>query len=126
MPSTTARHDRALSAAAERQMRNWVLNLQTQQRLVEEREHVQVPQLIQPYVAISREAGIDDDDLAKAIAAKCGWKALGRELLDYLAEHDHLSRLALDFVDERVASWFHEMFGTWLDGQLLSQAEYVS
>jgi hypothetical protein len=51
---------------------------------------------------------------------------LDSELLDYMAEHDHLSRLALEFVDERAVSWFHEMFGTWLDKQLVSQAEYVS
>jgi cytidylate kinase len=51
---------------------------------------------------------------------------LDRELLDYLAEHDHLSRIALDFVDERTVSWFHEVFGKWLDDQLVSQAEYVS
>ena len=85
-----------------------------------------MPQLIQPYLTISRETGIDAGELAHAIATKCGWKVFDRELLDYLAEHDHLSRLALDFVDERTRSWFHEIFGKWLDQQLISQAEYVS
>ena len=118
--------NRGLSALAERQMRNWALDLQTQQRLAEEREHTQVPQLIHPYLAISRETGVAGGELAQSIASKCNWKLLDRELLDYLAEHDHLSRMALDFVDERAASWFHEMFGKWLDEQLVSQAEYVS
>ena len=119
-------HGRALADVAERQMRNWALELQTRQRLAEERAHTNVPQLIYPYVAISREAGVDAAELAGAIANKCGWKVLDRELLDYLAEHDQLSRLALEFVDEKTVSWFHEMFGKWLEQQLVSQAEYVS
>src|SRR4029079_7274108 len=78
-----------------------------------------------PYLAISRQAGTDAGGIARAVAARCGGKVLDDELLDYMAEHDHLSRLALEFVDERAVSWFHEMFGTWLDKQLVSQAEYV-
>ncbi len=117
---------RGLSELAERQMRNWALTLRTQQLLAEEGEKASVPHLIHPYLAISREVGVDASDLAQAIAAQCGWKVLDRELLDFLAEHDHLSRLALEFVDERAVSWFHEMFGKWLDEQLVSQAEYVA
>jgi len=106
-------------------MRNWAIELQTQQRLAEERELTHVPQLIHPYIVISREAGTDASGLAHEVGAKCGWKVLDSELLDYMAEHDHLSRFALDFVDERAVSWFHEMFGKWLEKQLISQAEYV-
>lgn len=126
MRTSTTHSNRGQSELAERQMRNWVLELQTQQRLAEERELTQVQQLIHPYVVISREAGINAGGIAQAVAASCGWRALDSELLDFLAEHDHLSRLALDFVDERAVSWFHEMFGKWLDKQLVSQAEYVS
>ena len=35
-------------------------------------------------------------------------------------------RVALDYVDERTASWVHETFGKWLDQQLVTQAEFVS
>jgi hypothetical protein len=119
-------NNRAMSKAAERQMRNWALDMQMQQRTASEREHIEVKELIHPYIAISRETGVNADNLSRAVADKCGWKLLDRELLDYIAEHDHLSRLALEFVDERAVSWFHEMFGTWLEKQLVSQAEYVS
>jgi hypothetical protein len=119
-------NDRAMSKAAERQMQNWALDMQMQQRVASEREHTEVKELIHPYIAISRETGVDAASLSRAVAEKCGWKLFDRELLDYLAEHDHLSRLALEFVDERSVSWFHEMFGTWLEKQLVSQAEYVS
>ena len=77
-------------------------------------------------MTISRQAGVNASELAGAIASKCGWNALDRELLDYLAEQDHLSRLALEFVDERTVSWFHEVCGKWLEEHLVSQAEYVS
>jgi cytidylate kinase len=107
-------------------MRTWALQLQAQERLEEERAPERVPELIHPYLVISRETGVDAAEIAQAVATQCGWKALDRELLDYLAEHDHLSRIALDFVDERTVSWFHEMFGQWLDDKLISQAEYVS
>ena len=83
-------------------------------------------QLIRPYVAISRESGVDAGEIAALVAAKHGWKVFDREILDYMAEHYRWSRIALEYVDERTASWFHETFGNWLDNQLVSQAEYVS
>ncbi|MFO0787831.1 MAG: cytidylate kinase-like family protein [Pirellulales bacterium] len=117
---------RAMADVAERQMRHWALDLQTKDRLQDEPVREEVPQLIHPYVAIAREAGTDATGIAAAIAAKCGWKVMDRELLDYLAEQENLSRVALEFVDERTVSWFHEMFGKWLEDKLVSQAEYVS
>jgi cytidylate kinase len=126
MQTSTTYSNRGLSEVAERQMRNWALELQTQRRLAEESEALKPPDFIHPYLAISREAGADAGALARAVAARCGWKVLDDELLDYIAEHEHLSRLALEFVDERAVSWFHEMFGKWLEQHLVSQAEYVS
>src|SRR4051794_29815373 len=107
MPTSTSHLKHGQSELAERQMRNWVIGLQTQQRLAEEQHQTRVQQLIHPYVFISREAGVDGGQIAHAVAQACGWKLLDSELLDYMAEHDHLSRLALDFVDERAVSWFH-------------------
>ena len=83
-------------------------------------------QLIHPYIAISRESGVDAGEIATLVAKKFGWKVFDRELLDYMAEHYNWSRVALDYVDERTASWFHETFGKWLDQQMVTQAEYVS
>ncbi|MCI0491805.1 MAG: cytidylate kinase-like family protein [Planctomycetes bacterium] len=126
MKTPSVPRDRALSQVAERQMRTWSLGLQEQQRVAEHKAATPVPGLIKPYLAISRETGAGGSELAHTIAAKCGWKTLDRELLDYIAEHEHFSRLAIDLVDEKAASWFHEIFGKWLDAHILSQAEYVS
>jgi cytidylate kinase len=122
--------DRALSQVAERQMRSWAHQLHLQQRETEERHSEQRPiqvvsRLIHPYVALSREAGANGGDLARQVASRLKWKVLDRDLLDYMAERYNLSRISLEFVDEKVASWFHEMFGKWLDERLVSQAEYV-
>ena len=117
---------RGISKVAERQMRRWALDIQADKERIEAGPEIEIRQLIKPYIVLSREAGVDAADIANVISDHCGWRVLDRELLDYLAEHDHLSRLALDFVDERTVSWFHEMFGTWLEKQLVSQAEYVA
>lgn len=116
---------RVLSQVAEKQMRGWAHQLQQQQRQAELRPGQEVSRLILPYVAISRETGANGGALAQRLASLLQWKALDRELLDYMAERYNLSRLSLEFVDETVASWFHEMFGKWLDQRLVSQAEYV-
>jgi cytidylate kinase len=124
--STITLHGGGLSQLAERQMRTWALQLESQQRLEKERAAKAIDERIHPYLALSRETGVNAGELAHAIATRCGWKVLDRELLDYMAEHDHISRFALDLVDEKVVSWFRETFGKWLDEQLVSQAEYVS
>jgi cytidylate kinase len=105
-------------------MRIWALDLEAKKRLEEERAVPQ--QLIYPYIAISRETGVNAREFADLVAKKLGWKVFDRELLDYMAEHYHWSNVALDYVDEKTASWFHETFGKMLDEQIVTQAEYVS
>lgn len=125
MRTSTIPRSRELSEAAEHQMRAWALRMESQQRLEEDTAKAPAKQLIKPYVAISREAGVDASEIAEAIAYKCGWTVLDRELLDYMVQQYHWSRIAIDYVDERTVSWFHETFGKWLDEQLVTQAEFV-
>jgi cytidylate kinase len=105
-------------------MRVWTLDLEARRRL--EQEAASPKELIHPYVAISRESGVDASELAKLVAKKFGWKVFDRELLDYMAEHYSWSNVALDYVDEKTASWFHETFAKLLDQRIVTQAEYVS
>jgi cytidylate kinase len=105
-------------------MRTWAIGLEARQRL--EQERTSPKGLIHPYIAISRESGVDAGEMAKEIAKNLGWKVFDRDLLDYMAEHYHWSYVALDFVDEKTASWFHETLGKMLDDQIVTQAEYVS
>jgi cytidylate kinase len=117
---------RDLSAAAEREMRMWALRMEEQTKLDEQRAGASAAQLIYPFIAVSRESGVNAGEIGALVASKLQWKVLDREILDYMAEHYQWSRIALEYVDERTASWFHEIFGKWLDKQLVSQAEYVS
>ena len=125
MGVTSSSRDRGLSQVAERQMRSWAHQLQLQQRQSPQGTPQIVSRLIHPYVSLSRETGANGGALAERVASLLKWKVLDRELLDYMAERFNLSRTSLEFVDETVASWFHEMFGKWLDERLVSQAEYV-
>jgi cytidylate kinase len=125
MPRTTAPAGPAISPFAERQMRTWALDLQNQRQLAERKHEQELSREVHPYVAITREAGIDDDEVARHVAAQSHWKILGREMLDHMADEQHWSRTALDFVDERTASWFNDTLAKWLDRQTVSQVEYV-
>ena len=58
-------------------------------------------------------------------AAENKWKVLDRGILDHMAERFHWSRSSLEYVDEQTATWFQEVFGKWLDKQLVSQIEFV-
>ena len=126
MKMATLHSGRELSELAERQMRMWALGIESKRRAEEQCDKALLQHLIHPYVAISRETGVDAGEIANLVAAKCDWKAIDRELLDYMAEHYQWSRIALEYVDEQTASWFHDTFGKWLDNQIVSQAEYVS
>ena len=105
-------------------MRIWALDLEAHQRL--EQQPKAPKELIYPYIAISRECGVDGGESAKAFASRLGWKVFDRELLDYMSEHYHWSNVALDYVDEKTVSWFHDTFGKMLDQQIVTQAEYIS
>src|SRR5262245_30557726 len=115
-----------LSDVAEQQMRMWALQMETQRRRAEQAAAASPQQLIYPCVTISRETGVDAAEIADLVAAQRHWKVLDRGILEYMAEHFHWSPTALESVDERTASWFHEVFIKWLDSQLVTQAEFVS
>jgi cytidylate kinase len=104
-------------------MRTWALSLQMPERPTH--DPVALHRLIRPYIAISRQAGIDADAVARELATRLGWQALDREVLDYLAEDKKWCRYALECVDERPASWLTETLGKWLDRTLVTQAEYL-
>lgn len=113
-----------LSDIAENQMRTWALQMETQRRLAEQAA-ASSKQLIHPCVTISRETGVDAGEIARLVAAQSNWKVLDRGILDYMAERYHWSRVAVEDVDERTASWFYEVFGKWLDANLVTQTEFV-
>jgi cytidylate kinase-like protein len=126
MPTNPLLGNHGLSDVAEQQMRMWALQMETQRRRAEQAAATSPEQLIHPCVSISRETGVDAAEIANLVASERHWKVLDRGILDYMAEEYHWSRRSLEYVDERTASWFQEVFGKWIDAQLVSQAEFVS
>jgi hypothetical protein len=122
---TTHLKSRDTSAVAERQMRHWALSMQTRDDSQQEQPVEEKVPAVKPYLAISREAGVDSAEIAIAVADRRGWTLFDRELLEHLAEERHWNRVAVDAVDEKAVSWFHETFGQWLDDQSVSQVSFV-
>lgn len=116
----------SLSSVAERQMRGWELSFDVQNRLARDEASGQLSTRIHPYIAIAREAGAGGSSVAEAVAEELGTELMDRELLDYMAERFNLSRGMLRFVDEQARNWLTEVFGHWLDSQLVPQTTYVS
>ncbi|MCC6491825.1 MAG: cytidylate kinase-like family protein [Pirellulales bacterium] len=105
-------------------MRTWALALELTPP-PEPPDKTQLQQLFKPYLALSREAGVDAAYITHSVAERLNWKVLDREVVDYIAEQHRWSRVSVESVDERKASWFHDTLGKWLDSKLVSQVEYV-
>jgi cytidylate kinase len=117
--------DETAAAAAEHQMRNWAKALEVQQRLKTAKAAPHLPPTVHPYIAISRETGAGGGTLANRLAEVLGWRVLGRELLDRIALRYGHSRTILDSVDETTPNWIAEIFGRWLDRQLVTPSQYL-
>ena len=114
------------SQIVEHEIRAWALQMDTQRRLAEQSGKASPKQLIHPCVTIARESGVEATRIANFVAAENNWKVLDRGILDQMAERFNWSRDSLEYVWTRqTASWFQEVFGKWLDAQLVSQIEFV-
>ncbi len=119
------REEPRIVAAAERQMRNWELIQELANRLPQSgRREGGIQQPVQ-FVAISREAGAGGAEIAQLVGRKLGWEVFDRSLLDQVAERYHLSRQMLELVDETKASWVYDVFGTFLDRQIIPHDKYL-
>jgi cytidylate kinase len=99
---------RSLQAAAERQPREQVVSSQ-----------------VQPYIAVSREAGVGALEVAQELGQLLNMEVLDKELLDFMASKYKLPRSLLAHLDETTANWVHDLVNRWLDRQMVSHDEYV-
>jgi cytidylate kinase len=114
-----------LSEVAEHYIRTWSLSLE---------EHCKVTsnfapgssRLVQNYVTVSAEAGIDAVQIANVLAKELGWQALSADLLEFLrVQYDWRINL-LDYANEAAADWFQDNFGRWLSKHVPEPCEYVT
>lgn len=112
-------------AAAERKMAAWVKSAEIQDRAVLRQEIERAAEGVHPYVAISRQRAAGGGRIAELLGQKLGWETLNRNLLERVAERFDLSLSSLKMVDETTPNWAHDMFGTWLDRNVVSSEKYI-
>jgi len=117
--------DARIAALVERKMRSWDQLQETAARTGHRLDagHATTQQIC--YVAISREAGAAGATIARLVGSRLAWQVYDSNLLDQVAQRNHESRLMLDLVDETKCNWIYDMFGTWMDRQIIPHAKYV-
>ncbi len=113
--------DPGLSAAAERAMRRWEFQRQTERHRAERSETQATPLCI----TISREAGARGSAIARLVGQKLGWTVYDQELLEYIAHEMHLRAGVLESLDEKAFRWAHDWLARLLEGQWQNQDSYI-
>jgi hypothetical protein len=112
-------------AAAERQMRTWVLNEEIAEQTLQAQSAESRPDQLGDFITISREAGACGSQIADLVGRKLGWGVLDKNLLDQVADQSNLSRSLLEFVDETTVDWADGVLGTWFDPKSVPHFKYV-
>ena len=113
--------DTGLSAAAERAMRRWELERQTERRRSEQAAGAP-PRFC---VTISREAGARGSTIARLVGQQLGWTVYDQELLEYIAHEMHLRAGVLDSLDEKAYRWAQDWLAALLEDQWQNQDSYI-
>ncbi len=80
---------------------------------------------IEPFVAITRQAGAGGWEIARSLGDELGWTVLDRRALDAIADEFRLDPDMLNLLDETALSWFGESILGLLHGWLMTQDVYV-
>ncbi len=94
-------------------------------RVLELREGEARRAAIQPFVALTRQAGSGGAEIAGLLGEELRWKVLDRQALDAAAEEFSLDAKMLTLLDETNLSWFDESILNLLHSRLISQDTYV-
>uniref|UniRef100_UPI0011775F11 cytidylate kinase-like family protein n=1 Tax=Candidatus Entotheonella palauensis TaxID=93172 RepID=UPI0011775F11 len=118
--------EHTVAQLAERQMRQWAIGLEVEQRRQHEEAAKPLPESVHPYLTISRDTGAGAGELAHQVGRRLGWEVLDRELLDYMATQYQIPKAMVEWVDETTTSWLVDTFGKWLDRRLVTESEYLT
>ena len=114
------------AAAAERKMQAFARTQEIADRTTRIDQPKPARREVASYIALSREAGASGSTVAEALGRKLGWEVLDKGVLDQLADRYQLSRPTLEAVDETTMSWAYDIFGTWLDREIISHEKYLT
>jgi hypothetical protein len=78
-----------------------------------------------PYLAVSRLRGAGGEELAQRVGASLGWPVVDHELVDLVAEHQHLNPQMVELVDEGAASWVSDVLTELMPVEVISRDAYT-
>ena len=114
------------AAAAERKMQAFARTQEIADRTTRIDQPESIAEKAVSYIALSREAGAGGSKVAEALGQKLGWEVLDKGVLDQLADRYQVSRPVLEAVDETTISWAYNIFGNWLDREIISHEKYLT
>jgi cytidylate kinase len=76
-------------------------------------------------IAVGREAGVPDAEIAHEVGRRLGWPVYDRELLERIATEMHLRPGVLHRVDEKPISWLAERMQTFAAQPAVTEPAYV-
>ncbi len=114
------------AAAAERKMQAFARTQEIADRTTRIDQPEPARREVASYIALSREAGASGSQVAEVLGQKLGWEVLDKGVLDQLADRYQLSRPTLEAVDETTMSWAYDIFGSWLDREIISHEKYLT
>ena len=115
-----------IGVAAERKMQAWALASEIRDRALRRGVEGAQPAASVQFVALSREAGAGAGEIACLLGQRLGWRVFHKNLLDYVAQRFHLSRMMLDLVDETRGNWVYDVLGTWMDRKVVPHEKYFA
>jgi hypothetical protein len=76
-------------------------------------------------IALSRQVGTPDAEVAAAVGTRLDWRVYDRELPERLAHQLHVPVAVLEQIDERQRSWLLECIAAFASAPEVSQGRYV-
>lgn len=75
-------------------------------------------------IALSREEGTPDEEVAHQVGERLGWAVYDREVPAWIAQELHIPLAVVEEVDERQQSWLLECLGSFASHGHLSEGRY--
>ena len=119
MAARLAQGNPDIARLVEKQLRNW--ELARQQRPTAE---VAKPRQPEDFICISRQVGIDGEEIAKRVGERLGWPVFGRDVLEAMAGDDEHRRRVYASMDERDLGWWEETLRSLMEGEFVRNDYY--